>query len=101
MNTQEAARNENMLQEANIQLDAEALRLRKTTKEVRDGFAKTRDLLRVEQVALEGARSEIAVLREQLKICDDEAIRARNLESAMSEMHKNKFVSCALGKCST
>eukprot|EP01041_Mallomonas_annulata_P003274 gene3274-6482_t len=89
-NTVEAARHELTLQEANIQLDAEAVRLRATTKELKEGYTKTRDLLRLEQLALETVRAEIALVNDELLASREESLRLKLVEENMNVMHKGE-----------
>ena len=89
--TMEAARNERVLQEANIQLDAESARLRNTNKELKEAYGKTRDLLRLEQIALEGARAELASLTDELLASRDETVRMKQLEEEMSELQRTEM----------
>ena len=88
---QESVHNEQQLQETNIQLTAEVSRLQALTKDLREGFTKTRDLLRLEQASLEAEKSKTVVLEEQIESLQREIKRYQLSEEKAAELSKQQI----------
>jgi len=88
---QDAVRNEQRLQEANLQLDAEVSRLQALSKDLKDGFLKTRDLLRVEQTSLEAMKTKTLTLEEQLETYKIEIERLQDESLKTTEINKQQI----------
>lgn len=91
MDIQQAVYNEQRLQESNIQLESEVARLQAMSKELREAFAKTRDLLRIEQAAVESGRAECGGLAEEIRVLQEEVERRTAVEAEASVLHKQQL----------
>jgi hypothetical protein len=92
---QEAVLHEQQLQDCNIQLESEASRLRAVCKDLKEGFAKTRDLLRLEQVALDGARTEVSSLTDVIRTTKDELQRMQASAQLSDTLHRSQLEALA------
>lgn len=78
---------EQALQQKNITLDANVRRLEGSNAELKDGFSKMRDQVRMEQLSLENATSVNRRLQEQYEITKSELNRMRESEEQTADEH--------------
>ena len=84
---QDAIAKEQALVQKNITLDADVRRLEGTNSELKEGFAKMREQVRMEQLSLENATSVNRRLQEQYEITKSELARLQDSEDNTAKNH--------------
>mmetsp|Transcript_3817 Transcript_3817/g.8615 ORF Transcript_3817/g.8615 Transcript_3817/m.8615 type:complete len:1340 (-) Transcript_3817:18-4037(-) len=85
---QSSADREQQLKATQTQLDSELYRTQQQNKDLKEGFVKIRDQVRMEQLALENAHTAHRRLQEAYEEAEETVVRLRQQEEQTAEMHK-------------
>eukprot|EP01038_Epipyxis_sp_PR26KG_P004884 gene4884-6841_t len=91
LDVQKYVANEDKLKQSEIHLKSEMDRFSNQNKELKEGFVKMRDQLRIEQVALENSNSSNRRLQENLDAANNDIAKLRQIEEQNSANYKKQI----------